>query len=104
MCKAPVRINICVDNNRPGLAIEIRRLNDTFIDAKRRHVKIRYITEITKDNIVYCKVLISLVDEVPHLDGIKGNFYVSEIEYAAPSTIHESGKCSDMMIYSGAKL
>ncbi|MGC2574327.1 MAG: HAMP domain-containing sensor histidine kinase, partial [Candidatus Nitrosopolaris sp.] len=31
------------------------------------------------------------------------NFYVSEIEYAAPSTLHEKGKSSDMMIYSGAK-
>jgi len=38
-----------------------------------------------------------------HLDSIKGNFYISEIEYAAPSTLHEKGKSSDMMIYSSAK-
>jgi hypothetical protein len=38
-----------------------------------------------------------------HLDGIKGNFYVCETEYPAPSTLHEKGKSSDMMIYSGAK-
>jgi len=37
------------------------------------------------------------------LDGIKGNFYVSEFEYVAPSILHERGKSSDMMIYSGAK-
>jgi hypothetical protein len=103
MYKTQVRIDICVDNTRPGLAIEIKRLKDTFIDAKRRDVKIRYITEITKDNLDYCKELISIVDELRHLDGIKGNFYVSEIEYAAPSTLHEKGKSSDMMIYSGAK-
>jgi phosphatidylserine/phosphatidylglycerophosphate/cardiolipin synthase-like enzyme len=103
MYKAQVRIDICVDNSRPGLAVEIRRLKDTFIDAKRRHVKIRYITEITKDNLDYCKELISIVDELRHLDGIKGNFYVSEIEYAAPSTLHEKRKSSDMMIYSGVK-
>jgi hypothetical protein len=36
MYTAQVRIDICVDNTRPALAIEIRRLNDTFIDAKRR--------------------------------------------------------------------
>src|SRR5215469_13010260 len=101
--KAQVRIDICVDNTRPGLAVEIRRLKDTFIDAKRRDVKIRYITEITKDNLDYCKELISVVDELRHLDGIRGNFYVSEIEYAAPSTLHESGKSSDMMIYSCVK-
>ena len=103
MYKAQVRIDICVDNSRPGLTVEIRRLKDTFIDAKRRHVKIRYITEITKDNLDYCKELISIVDELRHLDGIKGNFYVSEIQYAAPSILHERGKSSDMMIYSGVK-
>ncbi len=103
MYRTQVRIDVCVDNTRPGLAVEIRRLKDTFIDAKRRHVIVRYIAEITKDNFDYCKELISIVDELRHLDGIKGNFYVSEFEYVAPSILHERGKSSDMMIYSGAK-
>jgi hypothetical protein len=34
------------------------------------------------------------------LNGIKGSFYVSEEEYAAPSTFHEKGKSSEMMIYT----
>jgi len=76
---------------------------NTFIDAKKRQVKIRYITEITNDNLDYCKELISIVDEFRHMNGIKGNFYVSEEEYAAPSTLHEKGKSSDMMIYSNVK-
>jgi hypothetical protein len=76
MYKAQVRIDICLDNTRPALALEIRRLKDTFIDAKRRGVRTRYITEITKDNLDYCKELTSIVDELRHLDGIKGNFYV----------------------------
>ena len=103
MCKAKLRIDVCVDQTRPYLAIEIIRLRDAFIDAKRRHITIRYITEITKDNLRYCKELISLVDELRHLNGIKGNFYVSEQEYAAPSTLHEEGKSSEMMIYSNVK-
>src|SRR5215510_1225738 len=103
MHKAKLRIDVCVDHTRPGFAIEIRRLMDALIDAKKRQVKIRYITEITRDNLDYCKELISIVDEFRHLNGIKGNFYVSEIEYAAPSTLHEKGKSSDMMIYSNVK-
>jgi hypothetical protein len=35
MHKAKLRIDICVDHTRPGLAIEIRRLGDAFIDAKK---------------------------------------------------------------------
>ena len=103
MCKAKLRIDVCVDHTRPYLAIEIIRLRDAFIDARRRHITIRYITEITKDNLHYCKEMISLVDELRHLNGIKGNFYVSEQEYVAPSTLHEKGKSSEMMIYSNVK-
>jgi two-component system sensor histidine kinase VicK len=103
MHKAKLRIDVCADHTRPGLAIEIRRLKDALIDAKKRQVKIRYITEFTKDNLDYCKELISIVDEFRHLNGIKGNFYVSEEEYAAPSTLHEKGMSSEMMIYSNVK-
>jgi signal transduction histidine kinase len=103
MQKAKIRIDVCVDHTRPGLCIEIRRLMDAIIDSKKRQVKIRYITEITKDNLDYCKELISIVDEFRHVDGIKGNFYLSEEEYAAPSTFHEKGKSSEMMIYSNVK-
>jgi sugar-specific transcriptional regulator TrmB len=42
------RINVCVDNTRPLLAIEFKQIKDAFIDAKKRGVTVRYITEITK--------------------------------------------------------
>ena len=44
-----------------------------------------------------------LVDEFRHLNGIKGSFYISEQEYAAPATYHEKGKSADMMIHSTVK-
>ena len=40
---------------------------------KERGVRIRYITEITKENVIYCKELMNF-SEVRHLDGVKGNF------------------------------
>jgi two-component system, OmpR family, sensor histidine kinase VicK len=45
----------------------------------------------------------SIVDEVRHLDGIKGNFMVSEIEYLAPATSHEETKLSSLVIYSSVR-
>ncbi|MFL6409564.1 MAG: hypothetical protein ACJ71F_21170 [Nitrososphaeraceae archaeon] len=33
-----------------------------------------------------------MVDELRHLEGIKGNFYISETEYVAPATFHANGK------------
>ncbi len=94
------KIDVCVDYTRPYLAIEINQLRDAFLDAKKRGIKIRYLTEITKDNLRYCKELMPLVDELRHLNGIKGSFYISEQEYAAPATYHEKGKSADMMIHS----
>jgi two-component system sensor histidine kinase VicK len=94
------KIDACVDYTRPYLATEINQLRDAFLDAKKRGIKIRYLTEITKDNLRYCKELMPLVEEFRHLAGIKGSFYISEQEYAAPATYHEKGKSADMMVHS----
>src|ERR671930_2325212 len=97
------RIDACVDYSRPSLTVEIEQLKKAFIDAKRRGVKLRYVTEITEDNIKYCKELIKMVDELRHIEGIKGNFYISETEYIAPATFHEKGKPASHIIYSNVK-
>jgi two-component system, OmpR family, sensor histidine kinase VicK len=41
-----------------------------------------------------------MTDELRHLDGIKGNFYISESGYLAPATYHEKGKPASQIIYS----
>ena len=41
-----------------------------YIDFKRRGVKIRFITEITKENIPYCKELMQYV-ELRHMEKLK---------------------------------
>jgi two-component system, OmpR family, sensor histidine kinase VicK len=92
-----------MDYTRPLFAIGIESIKRSFVDAKNRGVKLRYLTEITDANISYCKELMSIVDEVRHLDGIKGNFMVSEIEYLAPATSHEETKLAPLIIYSSIK-
>ena len=96
-------IYACVDQTRPSLTIDIALLKEAFLDAKNRGVKLFYITEITRDNLSYCKQLITMVDELRHLDGIKGNFYISETGYLAPATFHEKGKPASQIIYSNVK-
>jgi len=97
------RIEACVDNTRPSLAIRIEQLKKSFMNAKNRGVRLRCITEINKENISYCKELLEIVNELRHLDGIKGNFYLSESEYLAPATFHEKGKPASQIIYSNLK-
>jgi two-component system, OmpR family, sensor histidine kinase VicK len=96
-------IYACVDQTRPSLTIDIVMLKEAFLDAKNRGVKMLYVTEITKDNLFYCKQLLTMVDELRHLDGIKGNFYISETGYLAPATYHEKGEPASQIIYSNVK-
>jgi signal transduction histidine kinase len=44
-----------------------------------------------------------MVNELRHLDGIKGNMYLSETGYLAPATFHERGKPASHIIYSNVK-
>jgi two-component system, OmpR family, sensor histidine kinase VicK len=101
--KSERQVDTCMDHTRPSLAIGIESIKRSFVDAKSRGVRLRYLTEITNANISYCKELMAIVDEVRHLDGIKGNFMVSEIEYLAPATSHEETKLATLIIYSSVR-
>ncbi len=54
------------------------RIVTAIVDLKNRGIKTRLITEITKDNLSYCKELIKLTTEVRHLEDVKGNFTISD--------------------------
>jgi hypothetical protein len=98
-----IRIDACIDYSRPSLAIEIEELKKAFLDARSRGVRLRYITEITENNVGYCRELMKMVDEVRHIDGIKGSFYLNETEYMAPATFHAKGRPASQIIRSNVK-
>jgi len=60
-------------------------IKKALLEAKARATRLRFITEITKENISYTKDFMEIV-ELRHLDGVKGNFGVSDSEYIAIST------------------
>jgi signal transduction histidine kinase len=96
-------IDTCMNYTRPSLAVILEPIKKAFLDAKGRGVKLRYLTEITRDNIAACKELMTIVDELRHLDGIKGNFMISETEYLAPVILFEKGKIASQIICSNVK-
>ena len=69
--------------------------------VKRRGARIRLITEITRDNIHYCKKLIKIVDELRHLDDLIGGIAVSETEYMTTTSLHK-GTLLTQVFYSNA--
>ena len=64
----------CIDVNSPSIfVIPNHPVTEAYIDMKNRGVRLRFISEITKDNLQYCKELMK-IGEVRHLDEVKGNF------------------------------
>ncbi len=98
--KAKKQIDTCMTYTRPSLAISIKQIRDAFLSAKRRGVKLRYITEINHHNFEDCKALLGIVDELRHLDGVKTNFMISEEEYLAPLIQDKSEAIASEHIYS----
>lgn len=70
----------CVDSSLPSFSVG--KVRQGYIKAKKRGVRIQYITEITKDNLPYCKEIMRYA-ELRHLGGVRGNFAVSDTEYVA---------------------
>jgi two-component system, OmpR family, sensor histidine kinase VicK len=95
------RHDICVDADGPPVAMGIDWVKKCYVDAYARGVKIRFITEITKDNLPQCRQLMELV-ELRHLEGVQGNFGVSESEYMATATLDRE-KAVPILIYSNVK-
>jgi len=56
------------------------QIRNAIQDAKNRQVRIRYITEITTDNLSSCKEIMKLT-EVRHLKNIIGNYILTDKEY-----------------------
>jgi two-component system, OmpR family, sensor histidine kinase VicK len=96
---AGTRIDACVDQSRPALATDIEQIRSLVLNSHKRGVRLRCITEITTNNIHYCKQLLDIVDELRHLDNIVGTFYVSDIECLVPESVHKKGKLASQIIY-----
>ncbi|MFL6317809.1 MAG: ATP-binding protein [Nitrososphaeraceae archaeon] len=97
------RIDSCGDLKALSAAIGVEAYKKLLFDLRNRGIKLRYITEITKENIHYCKEMMKFAEEVSHVDGIKANFFfVSETEYIATAARQEA-QSVPQVIYSNVK-
>lgn len=93
------RVDFCYDSKAPSIVIEVKAYKDGYENIRKREGRIRAVTEITKDNLSYCKELTKLVNEFRHLDRIKGGLAVSESEFMATTDLKEA-KPLTQVIYS----
>lgn len=99
------KLDACLDANGPSVMIEVQYIKEARINAKDRGVNFRYITDINKENISYCKKIIKEFNaELRHLDEVKGNFEINDSgkEYIATATLQKA-KPLKQLIFSNVK-
>jgi hypothetical protein len=71
-------IDSCIDKSNPETIMTVEPIVKAISDLALRGIKSRVITEITRDNILYCKQLMKITTELRHLDEVAGNFSISD--------------------------
>ncbi len=93
-----------VTSGRP-LMLQSHQIKEMLFDLKRKGVRLRHITEITKDNIFYCKQIMESV-ELRHLDYVTGGLEVSDTEFMVTANTQDSQttrRANPQVIYSNVK-
>jgi two-component system, OmpR family, sensor histidine kinase VicK len=82
---------------------ESEAISNTLSNLKNQGVRLRQITEITKDNMPYCKMLMKIA-ELRHLDGVKGKIELSDTELIVTTAAdNEESHQTAQVIHSNVK-
>jgi two-component system sensor histidine kinase VicK len=83
------RVYICGSSKFPSLIFSFELIRNAIIASKNKGIRQRYIIEITKENIQYCKELMKLVDDLRHSDQIEASFALNDTKYLGYITLNE---------------
>jgi two-component system, OmpR family, sensor histidine kinase VicK len=86
---AKLRIDVCGNSDFPLKISSFESVKKVVIAAKNSGIGLRFIIEITKENLQYCKDLMKITDELRHMDQIEANFGLNETEYLGSITLQE---------------
>jgi hypothetical protein len=103
LARVKERYDSCGNDRLPYVIVTTEPITNAYKELLRKGVKPRCITEITKENIAYCKELMKIVYELRHLEGIKGNFGISESDYISPAIQTESYHIPSELIHSNTR-
>jgi two-component system sensor histidine kinase VicK len=96
------KMDIFFDKEAPSIVIDVKEYRTGYNNIRKRGGRIRAFTEITRENLNHCKELMKLVDELRHLDGVRGGLAINETEYMATTVLQESAPLTEV-IYSNVR-
>jgi hypothetical protein len=97
-------IDSCYDHTGPAAIAETEPVMQESLKFEKRGIKFRFLTEIRKENIAYCKKLLDLkVVEMRHLDGVKGNFGIVDSRECFEHTLSKEGELPTQGVFTSVK-
>ena len=92
-------INVCGNSKFPHKFLSYKTVEEMIrFVSQKRDIRLRFVFEITTENITYCKQLIKIV-ELRHIDEIEANFAINDSEYMGSITLNDPQQA----IYSNIK-
>ena len=86
------------------LMIDLPQHAKIYTGLKNRNVKIRVITEITEDNLRFCKQIMDIYSlDLKHLEGTEGVFAIADNSLYITASSLEDSRLLSKLIYSNVK-
>jgi two-component system, OmpR family, sensor histidine kinase VicK len=96
------RLDGCFDYTGPSVQVTSTPVWNAIIQLKNKGVRLRFITEVTRENIGYCKEMLKYV-EVRHIDAVKGNFGISDGKDYLGHIIQKEGQPPTQLLHINIK-
>jgi two-component system, OmpR family, sensor histidine kinase VicK len=96
-------LDLCGDRSGPSILLLNEQIKQMCLDLDDRGVRQRYITEITKENIIHCKELMKF-QELRHLDGLKGFLSIVDGRMLTSHAYGQEGKTLSHMVVSNVRV
>jgi two-component system, OmpR family, sensor histidine kinase VicK len=80
------RIDACGDSNAPAFVLKVYKKLMEYAKKDLGDIRLRFLTDINSENIIYCKELMKFAEVVRHVEGIKANFAVRNTDYIGIAT------------------
>jgi hypothetical protein len=102
--KVKSTINSCIDAKAPiTLVSKDLSINKILSEAKNKGIKLRYITEITEENISHCKEMMRIGIELRHIKGVNFNFGIADRREYITTLVQEDRQTPAQALVSNVK-
>jgi two-component system sensor histidine kinase VicK len=97
-------IDACFDYSGPSHITTTEPIWHELSKLDKRGVRIRFLTDIRKGNINYCKKFLTLKNsEIRHLDSIKGNYGIADRRECFEHAVNKEGELPSHAIFTTVK-